>query len=523
MRGPTNCLTDLRRSFPNSEHQFQAHVLSLKCKLQIYQGPDYSLKPMDDAEEILKQIHRQFPQEAAQEREYLANTWKEIRMNKALHDWSMAKYYDRRNEYAAARDYYQRIRDQYSDTSLAGEAAERLEQIADEPVKPDDPVPWLTRMFPTPDREKPLVAPQPVGLPETLTGAWVRACEFAPRAGPPVFFVWSRGEHETRLAGVPLGQARNGGDRPAPAARRCAREIAHPTTRRLSIALLTLGLSAGCAGYQWGQRTLYRPDVQTVHVPIFQSDSFRRNLGERLTEAVVKEIQMQDALPTGFGRNGGQRAARADHLRKPRTSWPKTTTIMPRLIETDLVVQIDWTGPTGQPAGQRDHRPAARLCPARRAGRTVDPRGRPVRRHRPSDGDRAVGRTDRGPNGNGTVVVRLAIARPRVVLPQESPADGDRERHARQFLRRRPIPSVDSGRRTRTATGRAGSRPPGHRRRKHSALRHSRSRRTKSCDRVMPVVEQVCRAHGSARCRSTRPRRTSPKPPWRPACRSSTT
>ncbi len=153
---------DLRHSFPNSEHQFQAHVLSLKCKLKIYQGPDYSLKPMDDAEAILKQIHRQFPQEAAQEREFLANAWKEIRMNKALHDWSMAKYYDRRNEYAAAREYYERVKEQYSDTSLAGEAEERLAKIADEPDKPEPPAPWLTRMFPTPDREKPLMARNPL-------------------------------------------------------------------------------------------------------------------------------------------------------------------------------------------------------------------------------------------------------------------------------------------------------------------------------------------------------------------------
>lgn len=153
---------DLRRSFPNSEHQFQAHMLGLKCKLQIYQGPDYSLKPMDDAEEIVKQIQRQFPQEAEQEREFLVTTWKEVRMNKALHDWTMAKYYDRRDEYGAAREYYARVRDQYSDTSLSTDAKERLAQIGGEPDKPSPPAPWLTEMFPTPDREKPLVARGPL-------------------------------------------------------------------------------------------------------------------------------------------------------------------------------------------------------------------------------------------------------------------------------------------------------------------------------------------------------------------------
>jgi len=54
---------------------------------------------------------------------------------------------------------------------------------------------------------------------------------------------------------------------------------------------LCLLLAAGCAGYQVGTSSLYAPHIRTVYVPMFQSDSFRRNLGERLTEAVMKEIE----------------------------------------------------------------------------------------------------------------------------------------------------------------------------------------------------------------------------------------
>ena len=54
------------------------------------------------------------------------------------------------------------------------------------------------------------------------------------------------------------------------------------------ILLLLLG---GCAGYQIGNQTPYPLEIHTVYVPIFQSNSFRRNLGERLTEAVVKQIE----------------------------------------------------------------------------------------------------------------------------------------------------------------------------------------------------------------------------------------
>lgn len=61
----------------------------------------------------------------------------------------------------------------------------------------------------------------------------------------------------------------------------------------MRVALVTAfcALLAGCAGYQLGTGTLYRPGIRSIHVPIFESDSFRRHLGERLTEAVVKEIE----------------------------------------------------------------------------------------------------------------------------------------------------------------------------------------------------------------------------------------
>jgi outer membrane protein assembly factor BamD (BamD/ComL family) len=154
--------SDLRQSFPDSEHQFQAHLLGLQCKLKIYQGPDYALTPMDEAEVILKQIYRVFPQEAETNREFLKKAGDQVRLNKAQHDWELARYYHRRKEYAAARTYYEQVRKNYSDTNLGREATENLTEIAAEPPKPEQPLPWLADLFPTPDREKPLVARNPL-------------------------------------------------------------------------------------------------------------------------------------------------------------------------------------------------------------------------------------------------------------------------------------------------------------------------------------------------------------------------
>lgn len=62
---------------------------------------------------------------------------------------------------------------------------------------------------------------------------------------------------------------------------------------RLLPAIALLCWSLGCAGYRSGAESLYAPDVATVYVPMVESDSMRRDLGERLTEALVKEIELK--------------------------------------------------------------------------------------------------------------------------------------------------------------------------------------------------------------------------------------
>ena len=63
---------------------------------------------------------------------------------------------------------------------------------------------------------------------------------------------------------------------------------------RSSWSLLGLLFLGGCLSlgeYQVGVDALYPQDIRTVSVQIFESYSYRRFLGERLTEAVVKEIE----------------------------------------------------------------------------------------------------------------------------------------------------------------------------------------------------------------------------------------
>ena len=70
------------------------------------------------------------------------------------------------------------------------------------------------------------------------------------------------------------------------------RRHANPIGMLLVAVALATG-ATGCASYRIGAESLYAPDVQTVYVPMVESDSFRRDLGERLTEAIVREIQLK--------------------------------------------------------------------------------------------------------------------------------------------------------------------------------------------------------------------------------------
>jgi hypothetical protein len=60
--------------------------------------------------------------------------------------------------------------------------------------------------------------------------------------------------------------------------------------------VLAVAALPGCAPYRMGHQALFTSEIRTVHVPVFRSVSFRPGLGERLTEAVVREIQANTNL-----------------------------------------------------------------------------------------------------------------------------------------------------------------------------------------------------------------------------------
>lgn len=104
------------------------------------------------------------------------------------------------------------------------------------------------------------------------------------------------------------------------------------------LALLVPG-TLGCATYHVGADTLYAPDVQTIYVPMIESDSLRRDLGERLTEAVVKEIELKTPFKVVSTPNAD--AVLSAHLRNDvRRVLVEDAFDAPRALENNLRAEV---------------------------------------------------------------------------------------------------------------------------------------------------------------------------------------
>ncbi len=119
---------------------------------------------------------------------------------------------------------------------------------------------------------------------------------------------------------------------------------------RAALALLLASL-AGCLGlgnYQFGARTLFPEGIETVYVPVFDCGSYRRELGEELTEAVVKEIERRThykvvSSPSADTVLIGTISGESKHL------LFESLTGDPREMEVNLVAKVSWLDRRGCP------------------------------------------------------------------------------------------------------------------------------------------------------------------------------
>ena len=112
----------------------------------------------------------------------------------------------------------------------------------------------------------------------------------------------------------------------------------------LVIPLLSL---TGCAGYQIGNQLLYPGHIHSVYVPIFESASFRRNLGERLTEAVSKRIEADTPYKV-VGRSDADSILSGRIVEENKSVVVQAKTGEAREVQVNLTVEVSWIDRRGQ-------------------------------------------------------------------------------------------------------------------------------------------------------------------------------
>lgn len=137
----------IRKEYPKSEHQIKAHVLGMKSKVKMYQGPMYEGSPLKDAEEIADLSLKQFGRELGDERKFVLETRNRVTEERAMREWTIGQYYEKRHYYGAARYYYQALIEEYPQTEAAHMAQQRMVQIKDLPAEPPNRFKWLTDAF----------------------------------------------------------------------------------------------------------------------------------------------------------------------------------------------------------------------------------------------------------------------------------------------------------------------------------------------------------------------------------------
>jgi hypothetical protein len=139
---------------------------------------------------------------------------------------------------------------------------------------------------------------------------------------------------------------------------------------------LVVAMAGGCAGYRFGNNTLYAPNVRTIYVPMFQSDSFRTtpsiDIGERLHEAVCKEIERRTPFKVVGDESAADSVLTARVVADTKRMVVESPTDQSRMVEMNYQVLVTWadrggsvitTGDVPLPAATVDVGQAANLVP----------------------------------------------------------------------------------------------------------------------------------------------------------------
>jgi hypothetical protein len=153
----------------------------------------------------------------------------------------------------------------------------------------------------------------------------------------------------------------------------CRHTMPMPSWAMVAGVLLVAG---GCATYRVGNASLYAPNVRTIYVPIFESDSYRTtpaiDVGERLTEVVCKEIEKRTPFKVVGSEAAADSVLTGRIVADTKRMVVESPTDQSRMVEMNYQLLVTWadrggsviaSGEVPLPAATVDVGQAAALVP----------------------------------------------------------------------------------------------------------------------------------------------------------------
>ncbi|TWU06048.1 LPS assembly lipoprotein LptE [Stieleria varia] len=116
----------------------------------------------------------------------------------------------------------------------------------------------------------------------------------------------------------------------------------------LPLVLVAITCVGGCAAYQFGSDAMFPVGIRTVHVPVVRNETFRHDLGVRLTDAIVDEITRRTPYVVTSDPNADS-VLRCTVVGETKSVLTETRSDDPRALDVSISVRADWISRNGQP------------------------------------------------------------------------------------------------------------------------------------------------------------------------------
>jgi hypothetical protein len=115
----------------------------------------------------------------------------------------------------------------------------------------------------------------------------------------------------------------------------------------LFAALVPAVCSAGCAAYQFGADAIFPSNIRTVYLPVVRNNTYRLDMGVRLTEALVREIERRTPYKV-TGDPNADTTLTCTIIGESKVVLTEKDTDDPRALDANIAVKAKWTGRNGQ-------------------------------------------------------------------------------------------------------------------------------------------------------------------------------